>query len=330
MQSFVILFVDQVKNMMIQSIGKKCNRIVNSESSSSANGPIVVLAGWLGCQPKSLKRYEQMYLECGFQTVVSKIATPAMVVNAILNPERNDIVLPPHGWPLNEIPAIQHGSMKSMAWDVLREIHQSNSSFILFHSFSNGGFFLWENVRQILSGYSNDLNTREMNAESQQSPDIVEHINEINAKLGGLVFDSCPSVDIKKLPLAMQYVGWWERLETIRFCGVDHLLMSHRPDVAKRAEESANESANALRDSFPHMPHLFLYSEDDHLADFHAIDAIVAHRMKVCGPDKTFSKRWESSNHCGHLRRHPDEYRNTVEKFVRDCWRHVPTEPPRL
>jgi Eukaryotic protein of unknown function (DUF829) len=326
---------------MSNVLGSKCKEFLISEVKGAAaatttatnktqNRPLVILAGWLGCHPKSLKRYEQLYRDCGFQTVISKIATPAMVVNAILHPNYNyndEVEIPtplpplplppPHDWPMNNVPIIHNGSMTSMAWDVLREIHQTNYSFLVFHSFSNGGFFLWENIRQILFTYGRN------NLPAQYQDDrirkVSEYVGGINDTIGGLVFDSCPSIDMSKLPLAMQYVSWWQRLETIRYSGLDHLLLPYRPEVAKFAMENATFSVTALRDSSQFIPHLFLYSENDPLADSTTIDKIIAHRTKHFGVDKTFSKRWESSIHCGHLRCHPEEYYSTIEKFTQVC-----------
>lgn len=296
-------------------------KIVSMKSSIFiTKRPMVVLAGWLGCHPKSLKRYEQLYRELGFQLILPKIASPPMIVNTILHARNNEIELPPTGWPSYDSHIVEEGSIQSLAWDVLREIHHANSSFIIFHSFSNGGFFLWESIRQILSNYAKvDNFASEEREYNQKSVSIGQSLSTIKNNVRGLVFDSCPSSDMSRLPLALKHTSWTEMLDVIGYCGLDHMLLSHRPNILAKAQQQADFYVDSLVKSSFYVPHLFLYSRNDHLIDFNEVDRIVQNRTAIVGPDQIHSKRWEMSNHCSHFRDHPEEYYHSLKAFVETC-----------
>jgi Eukaryotic protein of unknown function (DUF829) len=273
--------------------------------------PVVVLAGWLGSKPYLLKRYVRLYENCGFDTVLVKIATPSMIINSILHPNLIiDKNFPPPSWDF----AINRSSIKSLAWDVIRDLVKSNCSFIIFHSFSNGGFFLWENMRQILL---DDTNSQRNCCERNESRSIA--LSKISEKLGGLVFDSCPGIDMSLLPKAMEHASLWERFEVIQLCGLDYLLLNYNSNKMKQAQEIAHSYLNNLQESHPSIPHLFLYSRNDPLAPCSAIDEVVQYRVNKFGQANTFAKRWEDSIHCGHILSNPDDYREAVDSFVTYC-----------
>jgi hypothetical protein len=146
--------------------------------------PLVVLAGWLGCQPKSLRRYRQLYqpqqkeasagqgiiVEDRFDVLLC-IAPPSAVVQYVFTSStttvRSEPCIPPNRWPAHQQKQQQEQqqevlednehhnvlsapNMEALAWQVLAHIDQSNCSACIFHVFSNGGCFVWERVRAIL------------------------------------------------------------------------------------------------------------------------------------------------------------------------------------
>ena len=54
---------------------------MNPQNQSVNNRPAVVLAGWLGCQPRHLRRYSEMYDCIGWDSLV-RIGSPRSVITA--------------------------------------------------------------------------------------------------------------------------------------------------------------------------------------------------------------------------------------------------------
>jgi hypothetical protein len=142
--------------------------------------PIVVLAGWLGCQPKHLRRYEELYrnqLGCS-SIILSRIAPAYTIIQAIVDEYRPIVHIPCSSsssddnnpridWPLYyHLPPPNQRTVQDVAWDLLRDVHLTlqqqkyngpdddagdhHFSGIVFHNFSNGGCFVWERVSEIL------------------------------------------------------------------------------------------------------------------------------------------------------------------------------------
>jgi hypothetical protein len=90
--------------------------------------PLILLAGWLGCHPRQLRRYEALYEKHDFH-VVSRIATPSSVFNYVL--DRKDTEL------------------EQLARDFMASDEMKSCSHYYIHAFSNGGCFLYETIRQL-------------------------------------------------------------------------------------------------------------------------------------------------------------------------------------
>ena len=256
-------------------------------SSPSENRSLVVLAGWLGCQPTSLEIYVTLYHDLGFETVLSKIATPAMVINSIFNLNTCSNKLPAHK-AFNET-----SSMESLAWNVVQEVFQSNCSFFIFHAFSNAGYMLWEHVRKILSNTSwRSVDESNVHNQLGASLELSEIAASVNRRFAGLVLDSCPAGRIDKLPEAMRYTSWQERLDVLRFCGIDYRLLSSMPNILQGGQDTINALIDALQFSKTSYPLLFLFCNDDPLADAETIDAIIENRKRIVGLPIIFSKKW--------------------------------------
>jgi hypothetical protein len=105
--------------------------------------PVVVLAGWLGCQVKALRRYEQLYRKLGFD-VLCHIATPGMIVDYTMYQHPIQI---PDQWLLPSLSstttatATPASSMQDLAWQILGQIHNQQASTWIFHAFSMEGAF---------------------------------------------------------------------------------------------------------------------------------------------------------------------------------------------
>jgi len=265
--------------------------------------PLVVLAGWLGCQPRSLRRYEELYKQAGFR-VMSRIATPSMVVNSVFS--FPPLSVPPT-WPnkMDEPKTIQ-----GLAWDILAEANSTLCPFVFFHVLSNGGCFVWEQIRRLLS-------LTQDNEKGVPEP-VRRALTDLRKRSAGVVFDSCPGVELHRINEAMEYCTWKERLDAMLHGGVDYLFLN-RPAVQQKIRERADLYIHNLRDDSWDLPQLYLYSQDDHLAPYKAIDDLVEDRKRLFGRNRIWSRKFASSKHCAHLLKHPEEYKMAVDSFVDSC-----------
>jgi len=273
--------------------------------------PFVVIAGWLGSQPKQLCRYKELYRQAGFR-VLSRIACPPMVVNSVFLTSVD--INPPARWPLCDNTALTKSSyMQDLAWEVLSQLHFSQSQDVMFHLFSNGGCFFWEQISRILSSSLQD----EIDGKETLT-NFSNDLQNIQSRIRGAVFDSCPSTDLSRLKDAVAYCSDEELDEINQECGSD--ILSAGDEIMKRNfGERGSDYINFLKtDPWP-IPQLYIYSKDDPLSPSQVIDELVQSRQGMLGKDIIFSKRWESSAHVSHLRIHPEEYRAVLESFISVC-----------
>lgn len=66
------------------------------------------------------------------------------------------------------------------------------------------------------------------------------------------------------------------------------------------------------------VPALFFFCENDPLSDAQTVEELIDY-WRTCGVDIT-SKKWQDSTHAGHLKRHPQEYLNTLDKFLHSIY----------
>mmetsp|Transcript_16131 Transcript_16131/g.37037 ORF Transcript_16131/g.37037 Transcript_16131/m.37037 type:complete len:258 (-) Transcript_16131:1045-1818(-) len=237
--------------------------------------PLVVLAGWLGCKRRSLRRYESLYQELGFTGLVC-IASLTMVLDGRYRNHPTTI--------------------RELAREIIETIHASRCPVFLFHAFSNGGCFLWEQVRAILE-------------EEQSDPAVT-----VRQKLVGVVFDSSPACflpDHDHFQEALQYCPWPHRM----LARWKECYVISPADVAERALQYWE----SMRAATTHGRELYLYSQNDELTPYEPLHALVQHRQEQFGRDLIRSHVWISSPHCCHLWMHPQEYRTQIEAFVNVC-----------
>ena len=60
---------------------------------------------------------------------------------------------------------------------------------------------------------------------------------------------------------------------------------------------------------------LYLYSTDDPLCDAEKLRELIAAKKKGAGQDVT-AVEWKESEHCGHLKRHREEYEAALQRFL--------------
>ena len=323
---------------------------------------LVVLGGWLGCQPRHLRPYERLYESMGYE-VLSVIPSPLCVIGATLNDGESDDahhptaieggsssparIAPPQPGS-NSVPtnpttpaSVEEAvafsrqdndgdkndndeivTMRDLAWNVLREVHDRRADGFLYHSFSNGGCFLWESLSRILLGHGGGGDHRARRYRDRGANPPAPHLRQavvqgLRDRCRGVVFDSCPAWfgptasgggGIGSIERALGHCSAADR-EMVRAVYGDRLRTA---DTEKRNRAYFR----ALAGSPLNLPQLYLYGADDKLASHEHITGMVR-RRRSAQTRPVLAVRWERSRHCGHLRDHPDEYRAAVRSFLR-------------
>jgi hypothetical protein len=265
---------------------------------------LVVIGGWLGCQRKFLRRYEELYNSLGFETL-SLVASPRSTVESTLQLYRGRAPLPPPGWPCSTSSCLgrDYGTTDELAWDVLSKVDELDPNIVLYHSFSNGGCFLWESICRVLEFHRDEACDSEMS----------RHLQSLSSKFNGVVFDSCPAYfgdPPSKLWHALRHCSDSERQDVLAHYGAEVFTFS------KRNKDRSEEYFQRLTQSSFDIPQLYLFSKNDDLSDYHYIETLIRNRRSI-QQSPVVTQCWDISKHCSHLREHPEDYKLAIEDFLR-------------
>lgn len=285
-------------------------------ATTKSRQQLVVIGGWLGCQRKFLRRYEELYNSLGFETL-TVVPTPRSTVEATLQLYRGKnqhrIQPPsPKGWPYSSFTSSSssssldgdYGTMGEMAWDVLGKVYGMDPTMFLYHSFSNGGCFLWESICRIMEFQMDDTGDVEMGRQ----------LKSLSSKCYGVVFDSCPAwfgSPPSKLWHALKHCSEIERQDIVSMYGPKVLTFS------QRNTDRNQEYFDYLTEwSVVDIPQLYVYSKNDDLSDYDYIEMLIQNRRSI-QRSPVLTQCWEVSEHCAHLREHPQDYKLAIEDFIR-------------
>ena len=266
----------------------------------AAKKPVVVLAGWLGCQPRHLRRYNELYHRLGWHTIV-RIGNPRSVMAALIEgPFSDDRSSPSASESESEM---KH---KHLALNLLQELHNLQPPQIVLHLFSNNGCFLWEWVLYLLFEQQERL----------PSSSVDSKIDALNLKqrINGVIFDSAPAYydgNTSAIPSAFQYLD----SPTEK----DHLLEIANTLDPKVVKDRFDTYWNGLRNDSTNIPQLYLYSERDALSSAQHIEELIAYRIDVLGKKNIWKHKFSESEHCAHLLKYPLEYQKSVNQFLSLC-----------
>ena len=262
---------------------------------SATKKPVVVLAGWLGCQPRYLRRYSEMYHQFGWKAIV-RIGNPRSVMAALTE------------GPCSNITSSSQSEMKNLSIDLLQELRTIQPPQIVIHLFSNNGCFLWEWVRHVL--FEQQYLSSSAGIDSAMAMDA----EILNQKLIGVIFDSAPAYydgNTSTIQSAFQYLD--SSTEKDRLL---EIAKTHDPRVVK---ERFDAYWNGLRNDSINIPQLYLFSERDALSSAQRIEELIAYRIDVLGKKNIWKKKFPDSEHCAHLLKYPLEYQESVKHFLSFC-----------
>jgi len=260
---------------------------------------IVVLAGWLGCKRKSLRRYETMYRDMGWDVII-RIASPVLVVKAASGIDDTHGATPKAQEPPR--------SMRHLALQTLQEVQDSQCNIFIFHVFSNGGAFLWEAVCDIIQQKNSNVGEKDYSI--------------LRNTLAGVVFDSSPAYyeddNRDRLKEALSYATEREKKEANFILEKARIERGDTAFERSRKQRAQKFWQNMRNDEF-NVPHLYLYSKADCLAPYEAISELVNDRTSLFGRDNVTSLSFADSSHCSHLVTYPEQYRLEVGGFLAKC-----------
>lgn len=260
-----------------------------NQNNGQANpaSPLVVLAGWLGCKPSSLKRYSQLYKSLGFQVRI-EIASPLSIVRTSLVADDETI----H----------QH------AVDIVNALYSEYShccSYIILHVFSNGGCFLYEAIRDL---------ALQVNHKKKQK-DIDNNAQKFFREIHGIVYDSAPAYyrdNQELLQNALKYCTIEDRR------AVQSYLDKQEKNKLPRGKkiQRANEYWNIMMQDRIKVMKLFVLSKNDALTPFKPLWELIEHQKKLHG-NRINTTVFTESDHCRHLLNFEREYINAIRGFVK-------------
>ena len=262
---------------------------------SKPNKPVVILAGWLGCHPRNLRRYSKLYNSLGWDMII-QIASPKSIVTTMSEG-------PSYSQPSSS------SEMQHLAINTLKELQALQPPYFIIHIFSNGGCFLWECIRYIL--YEQD--TLQQLSSTHNSIDV----SNLQQKLIGVIFDSAPGYydgRIDDLQSALEYVS--SDIER-----KDLLTMTKSLDQ-NVVHQRFTEFWNGLSNDSTNIPQLYLYSQYDHLTSVKHIEMLIECRKDLIGmKGKIWKHPFLDSEHCCHLLKYPQEYSKSIKEFLAFCIR---------
>jgi Eukaryotic protein of unknown function (DUF829) len=302
--------------------------------SSTSQKPLVVLAGWMGCQKRSLRRYGKFFSELGYQVHSTVAPTPLIVASCFSDTSHEPLQYPPQ-WPVHQdAGGSVTTSLQGFAWETLRDIHNQDCDHFIFCAFSNGGCFVWEQISRILNNNNTPILQQVEDDEAhplsplpQNGTSDMERQQQILAKLkkktAGVIFDSCPSQNLSAISKALAVCTLRDRLEIMvmpddKGGGLDVAFFPSMVSANKkqRAEKRSNVYYQGLQADPWNIPHLYLYSENDILIPSQGIDELYDYRRQTMGSHRILRRKFESSRHCAHLIDNEEEYSMAVNSFL--------------
>ena len=317
------------------------NSTQSSNSATDKNTKVVVLAGWLGCQPKHLRRYSQLYKQNGWDSLIRICSPKSVVMEAMTTgPTGTDSTL---RFSSNKSVQSSSSEIKDLAMNTLQELHAIQPSHIIIHAFSNNGCFLWEWLRFLLYDDNSPLLSSSSTNENADVSTTTIDIQNLRQNLIGIIFDSAPAYYGGKtdtLQSALQYVSSVSERKHLQ----NYVTTSLPQGVVKQRFRdfwyglcSGGDDDDDDDTKTNSIPQLYLYSQCDKLASYKHLEDLIAYREKMLllrnnGKKKRknngtsmsmiWKHKFDESEHCCHLLKYPEMYGSLIKQFLGFCTTH--------
>jgi hypothetical protein len=274
----------------------------NGESARA----IVVLIGWWGAEPPQMEKYAAIYTDM-------QCATLTGVANnrAILTKDDE---------------ALRQYAQKGLI-DVSRLLQENNKLPVIFHMFSNGGGFVWEQMERLLEHPDNQNYLH-----SNQSGEKIDteatplhsntNLSLVRKNVRGQIFDSCPVYPTMKTAMAVLELSGIAKqslllLVVLKVRMLIFFVLESMRNFVCRKNHRLIGYWNQLLNSDLCGHQAFIYSTSDTATDPSHLQEFIATRQQQ--PDAKISVlKLQDSEHVQHFRQHPYLYTQFVQKFVRE------------
>lgn len=260
---------------------------LNSTTPTTPAKKLVVLYAWLFAPERHLDKFRAWYHTLGYDVLSVRV-------------HLRDFFLPKSGVKVTARKLVNY----------LEREFQTNSTTsssydeLLFHGFSIGVYLLGEVMlllekREKKSKDENDNSLKEVSASKPLS------------KLTAIIMDS--PVDVDWAPTGVSLSTTSNRFLQWVISGA---VKAHLRLFYHLATKHYNAASEYLRANPRKIPIAMLHSKDDLMTNWEHMFA-VQDRWRAEGTKLVVRKCWESSPHASHFYRHPVEYRETVEGFLK-------------
>jgi len=258
--------------------------IVIRNIDESQRSPLMVIVGWSNSKNNQLAKYSELYEKQGLTTV--SISCPlyrfAMFYDSLFADDTKACI----------------DALSSQ-----RDVNKDRKVF--FQCFSTPGPAMYINIinyyYQYIQGHFGTDRYQNMNTD-----DI--------PNISGLILDSPTVACGNSQQFANGMKGNTKNVVSDMFFDTLGRIMFA---YAVRSSKMFNYGPEFFRNIPVLIPQLMLYSKNDKIAGYEAIEDYVKHQRQIGASVK--SHMWEDSAHVLHYRKYPDEYRELVNSFLGDC-----------
>lgn len=131
----------------------------------------------------------------------------------------------------------------------------------------------------------------------------------LTQRIRGQVYDSLVIGSVERMSIGLSKT-LVPQLETV----VKHASLLYFSIFKRQTVDYFNTGVDAFWNTSVTAPALFFFCENDMLSDSVVLEELIDLWRKR-GIDTT-AKKWENSTHAGHLKRHPQEYLDTLNTFL--------------